>query len=257
MRVDSFFRTSTLFESDPLLLAARIVPFWIACGLSTVPYGWISTRIRSIKECMLVGFLIFTAGVVGLATVQPDQSTNAVVFSGLAGLGFGAPLVLVVAGVQLSTPHHLIATATALTTSSRAVAATTFTAIYAAALTSRLDRLIPEYVGNAAVEASLPASSLPLFIQAIAQNDASALQDVPGVTPAIIQAGVEAFRNAFADGIRIVYIIAAPFGVIACIACFFLGNLKQTMNYKVDAPMEDLHARHHAKSHGETHSQLA
>jgi hypothetical protein len=39
--------------------------------------------------------------------------------------------------------------------------------------------------------------------------------------------------------------IAAPFGALACIACFFLGDMKAVMNYHVDAPVEDLHAKHH------------
>ena len=193
---------------------------------------------------MFVGFAIFTSGIVGLATIEPDQSTNAIVFSGLAGLGFGAPLVIVIAGVQLSTPHHLIATATALTTSARAVAATVSTAIYAAALNSRLDKYIPQYIAEAALTAGLPPKSLPTFIEALSASNQAALLKVPGATPAIIEAGVEALKQAFADGLRVVYIIAAPFGLGACVACFFLGDLKDTMNYRVDAPVEILHAKH-------------
>jgi hypothetical protein len=52
-------------------------------------------------------------------------------------------------------------------------------------------------------------------------------------------------EQVYADGVRVVYIIAAPFGVLAWIACFFLGDLKETTNYHVDAPVEDLHAKHH------------
>ena len=194
---------------------------------------------------MFVGFLLFTAGIVGLATIQPSDSTRAIVFSGLAGLGFGAPLVLIVAGVQLSTPHHLIATATALTTSSRAVAATVFTAIYSAALTTRLTDYIPKYVAEAALHAGLPKTSLPAFVGALASDNTAALPKIAGVTPIIIEAGVAALKQAFADGIRVVYIIAAPFGALACIGCFFLGDLTDTMTYRVDAPLEDLHAKHH------------
>ena len=186
-----------------------------------------------------------TTGIVGFATIQPHNSTRAVVFSGLAGLGFGAPLVLIVAGVQLSTPHHLIATATALTTSSRAVAATVFTAIYAAALNTRLDNYIPNYVAKAALGAGLPKTSLAVFVKALASNDKAALSSVAGITPSIINAGVAALKHALADGIRVVFMIAAPFGALACIGCFFLGDLKETMTYRVDAPVENLHAKRH------------
>ena len=198
-----------------------------------------------------MGFVFFTAGIVGLATIQPGDSTSAIAFGGLAGLGMGGPLVLVIAGVQLSTPHHLIATATAVTTSARAVSATVFTAIYGAALTTRLAKDIPSYVAKAALGAGLPKTSLEAFVGALAGNDAAALPKIPGVTPAIIGAGVGGLKQAFADGIRVVYIIAAPFGALACILCFFLGDLKSVMNYHVDAPIEDLHAKHHSERAGQ------
>ena len=194
---------------------------------------------------MFVGFVLFTAGLIGMATIEPGDSTNAIVFDGLAGLGFGAPLVLIVAGVQLSTPHHLIATATAVTTSARAVAAAVFTAIYSAALSGRLAKYIPAYVPKAALLAGLPPSSIPAFMGALTGTDPSALAHVPGVTPAIIGAGVAALKQAFADGVRVVFIIAVPFGVLACILCFFLGDLRKVMDYRVDAPVEDLHHHHH------------
>jgi hypothetical protein len=202
---------------------------------------------------LFVGFLILTGGIVGLATTQPGDSTSAIIFAGLFGLGFGAPLALIIAGVQLSTPYHLIATATALTTSTRAVSAAMFTAIYSAVINGRITKYVPSYVAEAAVRAGLPMTSVPAFVGALASNNATALPQIPGVTPIVIGAGVNALKQAFADGIRAVFMIAAPFGAVACIACFFLGDMKNVMNYHVDAPMEDLHAKHH---HGEETSKV-
>ena len=197
------YRTGSLFETDPLLLAVRELPYWVGAGFSTVVYGYTSSKFKSIRVPLGVGFLLLTAGVIGLATVQPGQSTNAIVLGGLAGIGFGGPLVLIVAGVQLAIPHHLIATATAVTTSARAVAATVFTAIYAAAASNRADRLIPEYVSSAALGAGLPAKSLPDFIPAFAANDQPAIAAVTGVTPAILAASASALKQAFADSFRV------------------------------------------------------
>ncbi len=212
--------------------------------LTTVIWGYWSTRLRTIRAPLFVGFLLFTAGTIGLATIQPDGSLNSLIFAALAGMGFGAPLILIITGVQLSTPHHFIATATAVTTSSRAVAATVFTAIYAAAFSTRLANKLPGYVGAAAQGAGLPTTSLEVFIKALTSNNAEALGQVPGVSPPIIATAVVALKQAFADSVRVVYIIAIPFGTVACIACFFLGDMKATMNYRVDAPLEDLHAKH-------------
>ena len=98
---------------------------------------------------------------------------------------------------------------------------------------------------------------------------------MPDVTPVVIAAGVAALKQAMADSIRVVYMIAAPFGALACIgtcddynpslrtmkdsmisvsdhnglysnltlACLFIGNLSKSMNYRVEAPVEDLHAK--------------
>jgi hypothetical protein len=91
--------------------------------------------------------------------------------------------------------------------------------------------------------AGLPPSSIEAFVGALASNDAAALGKIAGVTPAIIGAGVVALKQAFADSVRVVYMIAAPFGALACIACFFLGDMRKKMDYRVDAPIEELHAK--------------
>lgn len=236
--------TQMLFTTDPLVIVARSMAAWIPALVATVFWASISTRFRTIREPLLAGFIILTAGLVGLCTVEPGQSVNAIAFSVLLGIGFGAPLILVVTGVQLSTPHRLIATATACTTSSRAVAGAMFSAVNVAAFNTRLGTLLPEYVAKAALAAGLPEASLPAFIGALSTGDAAALAEIPGVTPAVIAAGVGALQQAFADAIRVIFIIAAPFGVVAIVACCFLGDLKETMNYRVDAPVEKLQEKH-------------
>ncbi|KAJ6442541.1 siderophore iron transporter [Purpureocillium lavendulum] len=239
--------TTSLFERDSLLLAARAQPFWLAGGASTVFWGVWSVKAKSIRVPLCVGFVILTGGIVGFATIQPDDSTSACVFAGVAGIGFGAPLILIIAGIQLATPHSLIATGTALAITCRAVSTAVFTAIFSAALTDRLEPNIIKYVSKAALSAGLPVSSVQPFVMALAGKDEAALAKVPGATGPIIAAGIAALKQAFADSIRIVFIIAAPFGALACLLCFFLDDQSKEMNYRVDAPVEDLHARAHRR----------
>lgn len=133
-------------------------------------------------------------------------------------------------------------------TSSRAVAAATFTAIYGAALNTQTAKRIPSYIASAAVQAGLPPTSVGGFVGALAGQDQAALASVPGVTPSIIGAGVAALMNALADSFRYVYIIAAPFGLVGVFLCYFLGDMTKTMHYKVDAPMEELRAKNQEKA---------
>lgn len=190
---------------------------------------------------MLAGFILFTAGIVGLATVQPGQSGVAIGSLTLAGIGFGGPLVLVLAGVQLSVPHHLMATATALVVASRTLAASIFVAIYSTLLSQRLANYIPSYIAAAAIEAGLPPTSIGPFIGAFASGAIEAAAQIPGVTPAVLGAAGGAYQQAFADGVRVVFIIAAPFGAVACLLCFLLPSYEDRMDYLVEAPLEDLH----------------
>lgn len=178
-----------------------------------------------------------------MATLQPGDNANQLAFAAVAGIGFGSPLILIITGVQLSTPFELIATATAVTNSARAVGGTIFTAAYTAALTDSLSSRLPTYLSEAAAKAGLPSSSIPLFVAALASGDETGLASIPGVTPSAIQQGLRAAQQAYADSLRFIYIIAAPFGVVACVLCFFLGDVKTTMTYRVDAPVEHLHAK--------------
>ena len=203
---------------------------------------------------MAAGYLVFTAATVGMATIQPGDSINSIAFACLAGFGFGAALVLVVSGAQLCTPHHLIATVTALIFSVRAISASAFTAIFAAAFRTRINDKLPAYVAAAALKAGLPPASVTMFVTSIATGDMAALSEISGVTPAIISAGLTSLKQAMADSLRVVYIIAAPIGVLGVIAAFLLGNVAPTMNYRVDAPMEELKAKHH---HGGSQEQAS
>ena len=217
------------------------MPNAVAGIISSVVFGYLSSRFKTIREFLFFGFLVLTATCAGFAALQPSSSTIAVVLSGLAGLGLGPPLILIIVGVQLATPHRLIATATAVTSSARAVAAAVFTAIVTAAFNNRIKAKLPAYIAAAAVNAGLPASSLSAFLVALLSNNTTALEQVPGITLTVTEASLVALRQAYADSIRVVFIIAAPFGALACFACFFLGSVSSTMNYKVDAPLEDLH----------------
>ena len=219
--------------------------------ITTILFSVWSSKFRTVRVPLFVGFAIFTAGAGSLASIQPGDNFQQLALVALVGIGFGGPLILVITGVQLSTPHKLLATATAITTSSRAVAIAVFTPIYSAALNERIAVNLPKQVGAAALNAGLPQNSLSAFITALSSNDEAALAQISGVTPAIIAAGVSGLKQAYADSIRVIFYIALPFGLIACIACLFLGDLHKTMNFRVDAPIEDLHAKHHHRHENE------
>ncbi|KAI9874425.1 MAG: hypothetical protein M1823_007687, partial [Watsoniomyces obsoletus] len=90
---------------------------------------------------------------------------------------------------------------------------------------------LPSDIGQAALGSGLPATSLPAFIGAIASGNTDSLSGIPGVTPEIITAGVEGLKQAFADSLRVIFIISVALGVVGTVMCVFLGNFREQMNY--------------------------
>lgn len=225
------------------MVVVRSEACFVTALVSAPIWGFISSHFRTIRAPLIVGFIFFTGGLTGFATVQPDDSANTIAFSVLTGVGFGAVIVLAITGVHLSTPHKFIATATACSTSSRAIGGGVFGAINSAVFQARLRNQLPTDIAAAAAGAGLTTASIPGFVAALVGGEKDALAKIPGVTPAIIGAGVAALKQAYANSMRVIFIIAAPFGVVAIIACFFLGDIKGFMDYHVDAPVEDLHAK--------------
>ncbi|KAJ9606740.1 hypothetical protein H2200_008749 [Cladophialophora chaetospira] len=239
---------STLFTTDPVKVTARLVPYYTCAMIGAIMYGYISTRLRTIRWPMMVGFIMFSAGVGALISVRPGDSVKALIFEGLAGFGLGAPLALVVAGVQLAVPYQVLATATALIASARAIGIAVFTAIFTVAFNRSMTSSIAKWIPRAAVLAGVPGPSIPDFVKAIANHDPN-VASIPGVTAAMVQAGILADKNALADALQVVFAIAMPFGVISAVMAYWLGSYKETMNYVVEAPVEELHAKRRGEKH--------
>lgn len=219
------------------------MPYWVATMLTGPIWAYIATRYRTIRWPMFCGFAIWTGGVIGFATLQPGQGFNALAFAAVSGIGFGSPLVMIVTGVQLSVPHGLIATATSVATSSRAICNAVFTSIYLAVFTARLETAIPKKIPPAVIAAGLPVSSIPGFIQALTSNDPTSLKTIPGVSPAIIGTGVAVYKQVYADSIRTVFIITSAIAAVATICVWLVSDMRKEMTYQTDAPVEELRAK--------------
>lgn len=73
---------------------------------------------------------------------------------------------------------------------------------------------------------------------AAATENAAAMTAVPGVTAEILQAALVATQRAYADSFRWIWVLAAPFGIIAVVLSWFLEDVKPMMTAKTDAPAE-------------------
>lgn len=86
-----------------------------------------------------------------------------------------------------------------------------------AIFTNKLSSNLGPKIAAAVLPLGLPQSSLGAFIGNLAAQNSAALVNVPGVTPAIIGAGLGGLRDAYTVAFRYVWILGACFTAIGAI----------------------------------------
>lgn len=156
-------------------------------------------------------------------------------FNVLSGIGQSGPLTLIVALIQFTAPHAFLSTATGLGFSARAIGGAFGSAVLDAIINGKL-KSYPTEVGNAAVQAGLPESSVPDLLKAFATG--TGFSDVPGINATIQAAAVDASHWAYAHAYRLAWASIIPFVVLALVSILFLKGVKELMTEKVEATVE-------------------
>lgn len=74
-------------------------------------------------------------------------------------------------------------------------------------------------------EAGLSSDQVPAFITALSGGNSSAISSIPGMTPAIQQAGADAYQWANSDAYRTVWLVTLAFAGIGVVCSLFYGNV--------------------------------
>ena len=104
----------------------------------------------------------------------------------------------------------------------------------------------PTEVGNAAIAAGLPESSVPALLKALATG--VGLSDVAGLNATIEAKTLDASHWAYAHAYRLAWASVIPFVVLALVAVFFLKGVKDLMTEKVEATVEHVQTKEQGKA---------
>lgn len=129
-------------------------------------------------------------------------------------------------------PDSLIATTVALSLAVRTLGGSIGYTIYYNVFVEKLTAKIPQYVATSAVGAGLPASSAEIFVETLLGAPANVTQ-VPGVTPAVLQAANMASQSAYADSLAYVWYVSIAFGACAIIASATIGNISKFLTNRI------------------------
>ncbi|KAH6685489.1 major facilitator superfamily domain-containing protein [Plectosphaerella plurivora] len=230
---------SILFESDEFMVGVLVSIIFIAGTAASVFAGFYSTKTKRVRPPLLAGMGLFVIYFACMATIKLDQSAAIWGFTVLAGLGLGFGLVIAVTTGQMSTPPGLIATASGLILTARALGGSVSLPVYTAILNSKLSKHLGPQIAERVLPLGLSAEDLPAFINALAGNDRKALASIPGVNPAVIDAGLLGLRTAYRLGFRDIWIAAAAVSAVGFILALFVTDPRSSFNMHVDAPVEE------------------
>ncbi|KAF2806812.1 putative major facilitator superfamily transporter [Mytilinidion resinicola] len=231
----NFFPLSfqNVYKPSPIAIGCK----GLGPGLS-VPFGaalinmLLSVWIGHNRELLLFSTFIMTVFGGALAATTPDTPKMSIAFGTIAGFGIGGVLVPAATIAITVTPDDFIATTVALSLSARVIGGSIGYALYYNIFATKLNDKLPVYLATAAIKAGLPVSSSKEFVLALLTGPATVM-DVKGVTPMVLEAAALASRWAYSDSLAYVWYTSIAFGVIACIASFFIGNVRLYLTQRV------------------------
>jgi Fungal trichothecene efflux pump (TRI12) len=228
-----------LFGPDAYSIARVIIPFGFAflIGIFLFSAG-IDFSKGAIREVLLIASCMMTAGIGAMAAISQTTRGLSIGLSFLGMLGVGGVFVPAVIALMNVAGDDVIGTITGLGISIRFIGGQIGYTVFFNAFQSRLIKLAGILVGGTLLKAGFPPAEIPTFIGALLLNDVTVLEELPGVTPAILEAAGEAAIEATVGAFKIVYYAGIAFGGAAIIACLFLGNIRK---YMTDRVAVDIH----------------
>lgn len=224
------------YDTTPMQIGVRglCYPIAILAGACIVSFAMSYTH-GHVREMFFIAAALMTAFGGALAVATPFNPGLAIAMATLDSFGIGAIIVPSLTLALYACPDAYIGTTAALSLTTRFLGGSIGTAIYFNIFNSKIQKNLPNYVAQAAIQAGLPQDSAKAFVQALAapQGSQQLLAQIPNVTPQIVQAGALALRWAYADSLKYVWYATIPFGLICMICCAFLPNIRKFMTNRL------------------------
>ncbi|KAF2008021.1 MFS general substrate transporter [Amniculicola lignicola CBS 123094] len=149
-------------------------------------------------------------GLTALCTPSTPKTAMALVMLATTFIGWNEALVLPICTIAIRDQQE-IGTAAGIAGSSRSAISTVASTIYSVVLTARVTSTLSTQVPAKMIAAGLPASSVPAYMAAIAAGGTQTLlSKVKGLTPQLLATGETAYRYAYADAYRTIFLLLYP-----------------------------------------------
>ncbi len=175
--------------------------------------------------------LTYYSGVAG-ATPSSVTMPIALLIPGNFFIGWMEALTLTLPGMYIRDQKE-IGVAVGVAGSVRSALSTLASTIYVTILNNRLAETVPATVTPAAVAAGLPRSSIPALLLALASGTQSAFDQVKGLTPAIEEISVSAYKTGTTSAYRTIFLVSLAFTGTGIILSLFAPSVDSKMTNNV------------------------
>jgi hypothetical protein len=142
-------------------------------------------------------------------------------------IGWNEALVFPICTIAIRDQEE-IGTAAGIAGSARSAISTVASTVYSVVLTARVTETLSTQVPAKVVEAGLPATSVADYMAAIAAGGSQRMLDaVQGLSPEILATGADAYRFAYMDAYKTVFLTSLA------ICSLFIPNIDSLMGNKV------------------------
>ncbi|KAK5047700.1 hypothetical protein LTR84_006365 [Exophiala bonariae] len=236
-----------LFTQDPTMIGWYSLAYNATATAGTVIGGGLFAIIRRTKY-QFIGYVWFQTVFISLmATVNQNTPAKAIVFVGLASFAIGASQTLAIVIVGLGADDKHIGVAVGLLNSLRSTGGAVGIAIYSSLFSNKISRELVPKVATAIVQAGLPVTSVEAFLVALTSGVPPSVEFVPGITPEIFAAGVDAMKDVYASGFRLIYLVGMAFGLLACLGVCFVGSVDSKLTKQIAVKVDRPHIISHGK----------
>lgn len=200
----------TVHGATPTSSGLQMLPVVIGMLIAFNVSGQVTSRLGRYKAFPIIGCAVSAVGLFLLSSMQvttPLLVSSSYMF--VVGLGIGFVMQTIVVVVMNVAPHEYLGTATSSATFFRSIGGSFGVAVFGAIFNNRLFAELPKY---------LPAGVLHAMRTVSGNSIASNPKQLAALPPSIHHGFVEAFGHS----LTFMFLVAAPFAVLAFLLCWLI-----------------------------------
>jgi MFS family permease len=235
-----------IFTDDPVMTSVWTYPYNVACIIGATCSGIYMAWSKEAKGLMIGSFAGLALGSGLMVVIHPGINFAGWFFpTAIMGFAVGAQVATSIVVVGLCTPDRFIGLAISMAGAIRGLGGSIGVTIFSTIFSSKLDRFLPQKIGEVLIEAGMSKTTtseiIPEILDAVSAGTTDALVEIPGITSNVVNAIKVAVAEAYSDSFPFIWYSLLPFAVVSMLVSTFLKSTKQQMTGVVAAGVQRRH----------------